>query len=240
MFLGAACGGGGDDDEPTPEPTFATTETATAPAETPPASTATATPSASPTATPAGGDAASAIAAALEITGGREVSPLTAEGCLADNPDMEPCLELTSDTGTVAAGLAFFRGGYPDAGPFQLAVGRTAEGGWQVFFASQQQAYQLTTLPGSLLSCSTDGPLIVRAEPSDSAEAVAEVERGDQLSAAEFRLTNPGAFGGGQRGHGWYRVTSPAEGWVESNLASAADLGDCALRDAIEGSSAHG
>lgn len=239
----AGCFGGGDDDD-TPTATATTPATQPAPAtatatgtatETPPTPTATASP------TPDGGvESQEAIAAGTTIVDGRYLSPLSAAACAADNPSFEPCIELKSDEGTVAAGLALFDGGFPDAGPFRMALGRTADGGWDLWYATQQQLYSLTALPGAILACPNEGPLAIHEHASEESPIILEVERLSELSVDRFELTTAGQFHGRERGSGWYHVTAPSPGWVHAQDATDAALGDCALRDAIENTASHG
>lgn len=238
----ACFGGGGDDDTQTATattpatqaPASTTTATATTAADTP-----TPTPTASPT--PDGvAEAAAAIAAATTIVDGRYLSPLSAAACSADNPSFEPCIELKADEGTVGAGLALFDGGFPDAGPFRMALGRTAGGDWDLWYATQQQLYSLTALPGTALACPSEGTLAIHTSASEDSPILLEVDRLAELSVDGFELTEAGQFDGRARGSGWYHVTSPSPGWVHAQDATDATLGDCALRDAIENTVSHG
>jgi len=238
LALGPACGGDSGDD-PTipplesPQPTRTTAPATQAPTqETPPAS---------PTPAPEGGADHPATAVALEVVGGRYLSPLTRDGCIEDNPESMPCIELLSDAETLGAGIARFRGGYPDGGLFDLVMAETSAGEWGFWYATEAGAYLLVNLPGELLACGTaGGSLTVTAEPDGGAE-VGTVERLEPLSADSFVLVSEGTYGvSGQRGEGAYHITAPYDGWVDAHQTADAANGDCSLRDAFEGDLQHG
>ncbi|MBI2766944.1 MAG: hypothetical protein HYX53_13670 [Chloroflexi bacterium] len=244
----AACGGGSG-------PAAATTPAATAPAAsavgsaTRPASaqasptvtvTATATPSAMPL-PPVAEAKAAAIAAAVKALDARVVSPLNRDACLQDNPARKVCIALEGPDASVQRGLAEFGAGDPEGGGFRFLMGRSAAGEWGFWFGSQQQFYVQLVLPGTLLACGEGNGVAVRVQPSVSSAAVSTVKDLTQLRAQEFVLTTPGKYGaGGARGEGWYHVTTPVDGWVQAREATDAKLGNCRLRDSLEGSATHG
>ena len=240
LLLGG-CSLRGSDSEDTPTPGATGTPapaTETATAGEPPTHTPTAAPSPTPAATsePAtSADAEAALAAALEALDARYVHPLTRDACVEGNDEGQICIDLVSDDAAVAAGIARFEAGDPNAGAFTFFMGRDANGAWHYWFGTQQQTYILQRVPGTLVACGVDGPAEIRAEPSADAELVATLEDEETLEADGFVLTAPGKFGaGGSRGEGWYHVSSPSEGWINARHASDAALGDCLLHDALE------
>ena len=200
-----------------------------------------------------GGSEQDAIDAALIALDARYLSPLTRDGCIAESAsavqssdsgssdsgtsggDSRPCIEYVPGESSPASGIAWFNGGDPDGGGFSFAMGQTAAGSWDYWFGTQQQTYVLTTLPGQGLACAAGAGVTIRAEPFLDGAQVAQLSDGDAVSADLFVLSQGGSYTGGANGDGWYKVSAPAEGWVHARELSDAALGDCSLRDAIEG-----
>jgi len=187
-----------------------------------------------------GTEVAAVIEAATAALDARYLSPLSRDACLEDNEAGQICIALASDEGSVEAGIARFDAGDPNGGPFSFFMGRDATGAWQYWFGTQQQSYVLQSVPGELLACGLGEATTVRPQPSSDADATMVLEKQASLTAEEFLITVAGGFGaGGERGEGWYRVSAPAEGWVNAREVTDAALGDCLLHDAIE-QTAHG
>lgn len=197
------------------------------------------TPEATPT-EPAGESNGSLIDSAVAAFGAVYREELTRDTCNTDNPDMLPCVSLSSDDATVQAGIARFTGGYPDGGGFSFYMGRQFDGEWGYWFGTQQQLYQLTSVPGELRACGGGEAVTVRTEPSSTSDEAGFIPDGSTVSAAEFMLTVAGSPSGGGRGEGWYRVGGDTPGWIAATQSSDASLGSCDLRDAIEGESPRG
>ncbi|MCC7366692.1 MAG: hypothetical protein IT303_20205 [Dehalococcoidia bacterium] len=238
LFLVGCSSSEKDEPTPTPQPTTAVAMT---PAATPtrPAATPTTTPTrpSSPTVTPtptrAAASSTDVIDAAVAALGARHLDRFSRDACMEDNPQGLPCIQLVAGSNSLAGGLALFNGGYPDAGPFTLVMGRNAAGAWQVWYLTQQPSYTLTAVPGEVLACGGGAGVAVHAEPGASSSTVTTVEDLAELTADEFVLTSPGAPPA-TRGEGWYHVTGAAEGWIPARNAAAAQFGDCLLRDELE------
>lgn len=192
-------------------------------------------PAATPTPNPESERAAVVDAAGAALGGARYVSPLTLPACLQGNPQRAPCIELKTSPEQLARGVARFALGDPNGGASTFLMGRMADGRWAYWRGSQQQSYVLETLPGQLLVCGPKNGAAIRAEPSASSAAIAAPPNLAPLAAEELRLVIPGQYGvQGQRGEAWYRLTSPAAGWIDATQATAAALGDCLLHDEVE------
>jgi len=182
-----------------------------------------------------------AIAAAVAAVDGIYLSPLTRDGCLANNPEKKACIELKSNESTVDRGIAQFAGGDPEGGGFSFFMGRDASGTWQFWFGTQQQSYRLTTLPGDVLVCADGDGANVRKQPQTGAASNGLATDLTQLRVEEFVLTSPGSFRAeGNPGLGWYRVSGDPSGWLDSRYETDASLGSCSLRDAFEGTGSVG
>lgn len=203
-----------------------------------------ASPSASPSAPPSPvpvDSAAQVIKAATTELSALYRAPLTRDSCLKDNPDHRSCIALTSSNSAIVGGVAAFKGGYPDGGGFAFLMGRVSDNGWHYWYGSQQSFYVLTNLPGDIRACGTGQPVTVRASADESSASVGSLPDGTIAHAKNFVLTTPGVPGvSGSRGDGWYQINSPKDGWVDARSTSDASLGDCKLRDAIEGAPPHG
>ncbi len=235
--------GGSSSEKDTPAPQSPTSGISNTPHETPTAeASASPSPSPSPSVSPtlqAGTDAASV--AALKDTDSLYRSPLTRDACLADNPQQKVCIERTTPESALDGGVARFSGGYPEGGGFAFLMGRTSAGEWHFWLGSQQEFYVLANLPGDLRACGGGEDVVARANPSSDAAAAGKVPDLSVAHAEEFVLTKSGTFGvSSTRGDGWYRISSPVTGWVASRDVTDAKLGDCRLRDAIEGASPRG
>lgn len=199
-----------------------------------------ATPSASPTAVPVDA-AAQAIEAATTQLSALYRSPLTRDSCLEDNPDNKPCIALSSADSAIGGGVAAFTGGYPDGGGFAFLMGRGDDGSWHYWYGSQQGFYVLTNLPGDIRACGAGQPVTVRASADDSSSSVGSLPDGASGHAEKFVLTVAGVPGvSGSRGEGWYQLSAPVAGWIDARNTADASLGDCKLRDAVEGAPPHG
>lgn len=233
----AGCGGGSKPAATAPDPASPSGTSAKTATQAP---SATASPSAttSPTATPESADAVTQAAArALEAV---PRNPLTRDSCLQDNPEQKICINLVTPE-SLGTGIARFTAGDPQGGGFAFLMGRTGTGEWHYWMGSQQQFYVLTQLPGELRACGGGKPVALHEAPDASSPGAGELGDGTTIQADAFVLTSAGAFGvGGKRGDGWYRVTSPAGAWVHASDTAAASLGDCSLRDAIEGPTPRG
>ncbi len=194
-------------------------------------------PSPSPTPTPNPETERTTVvdAAAAALGGARYVSPLTLQACLQGNPERKPCIELRTAPGHLARGVARFTVGDPDGGASTFLMARMADGRWAYWRGSQQQSYVLEMLPGQLLACGGGTVAAIRAEPSPGSALLATPPNLAPLAAEEVRLTMPGEYGvRGLRGEAWYRLSSPATGWIDATQTTAASLGDCLLHDEVE------
>lgn len=237
LFAAVACGGDAEPGLP-PLPPPATVTPRALSSEAAPAaailSPAAGSPSPSSTLTPAADASATsapatdAPAAAATVLNARVVSPLTADACRRDNPAGQPCIELTSAPDTVARGIAVFRGGYPDGGPFTLVMAH-ATGGWRYWYTTQQPLYHLLALPGEVIACAD--PAQLAAGPAGA--ATRSVAAGTRLAVDRLELVKPGELNA-SRGDAWYHVATPAEGWVRASDVTDAALGDCRRRNDIE------
>ncbi len=228
-----ALGCGGDEGE-SPVTTPATTPEAAAEAtgEATPGATsspqAAATPEVTAEPTPTSQPAVDpALVAALEY-----FDAVSDADCQTNNPQNKRCVGLSSQPSTVQRGIAVFGVASPDGpGGFAGVLGRDPAGEWK-FWRAGQQDYQLLTLPGDALVCAYGSRLNVRSEPTTDAPAVGVMEDLTAVRAEEFVLTEQGSDL--QQGHGWFRLSSPLDGWVYSKYLTAALWDDCALHDALE------
>ncbi len=227
-----ALGCGGDEGE-SPATTPATTPEAPAEATgeaTPvvtPSPQAAATPEVTTESTPTSQQAVDpALAAALEY-----FDAVSDADCQTNNPQNRRCVGLSSQPSTVQLGIAVFGVGSPDGGGFAGVLGLDPAGEWK-FWRAGQQDYQLLTLPGDALVCAYGSRLNVRSEPTTDAPAVGIIEDLTGIRAEEFVLTERGSDP--QHGYGWFRLSSPLDGWAYSKYLTAASWDDCALHDALE------
>ncbi len=216
LVAAVALGCGGDGGE-SPMTSPATTPEATG--EATPGVTTEPTPTTEPAV-----DAASA--AALEY-----FDAVSDADCQTNNPQNKLCAGLSSQPSTVQRGIAVFGVGSPDGGGFAGVLGRDPAGEWK-FWRAGQQDYQLLTLPGDALVCAYGAGLNVRSEPTTDAPAVGLIEDLTVARAEEFVLTEPGSDL--QQGFGWFRLSSPLDGWAYSKYLTAAIQDDCGLHDAQE------
>lgn len=153
----------------------------------------------------------------------------------ANDPQAAICIGEKSNEQTADLGIAVFNAGYPDRAGMTEVLGRAADGAWQPWFASQQQVnYQLLTLPGSILICSVNNLVNVRASASSGAKSVALLTSGTPARAESFLLTQAGSFeptAPAGLSDGWYHITAPVDGWVSSRQETDATLGTCRLHD---------
>jgi hypothetical protein len=167
-----------------------------------------------------------ALAAALEY-----FDAVSDADCQTNNPQNRQCVDLLSQPSTVQGGIAVFGVGSPDGGGFAGVLGRDPDGEWE-FWRAGQQDYQLLTLPGDALVCAYGAGLNVRSAATTDAPAVGVIEDLTGVRAEEFVLTEPGSDL--QNGYGWFRLSSPLDGWAYSKYLTAASLDDCDLHDALE------
>jgi hypothetical protein len=201
---------------------------------------AAASPSPSPSAVPVDASA-QAIEAATKELQALYRSPLTRDSCMKDNPGSKACIALTSGDAVLAGGVASFTGGYPDGGGFAFLMGQSSDQSWHYWYGSQQGFYVLVKLPGDVRACGAGDAVAVRSSADAAAPSAGSLDDGATAHAERFLLTKPGAPGAsGSRGEGWYQLSSPVKGWVNARNTSDAALGDCKLRDAVEGAPPHG
>ncbi len=188
---------------------------------------ATATPEVTTESTPISQPAVDApLAAALEY-----YDAVSDADCETNNPQNKQCVGLSSQLSTVQGGIAVFGVASPDGpGGFVAVLGLDPAGEWK-FWRAGQQDYQLLTLPGDALVCAYGSRLNVRSAPTTDAPAVGLLEDLTGVRAEEFVLTVPGEL---QHGYGWFRLSSPLDGWVYSQYLTAALWDDCSLHDALE------
>lgn len=218
-MLALACGGD-DAAEPTPAEEVAspTSKATAAPA-----------PSPSPTATTAPATAADIALAAAAAKYRAIIRPAT-EPCARDNEKKQPCITLQSpaaaaERGAVAIGVADAEG----FGGFVAIFGRNSAGAWDLWFGTQNQSYHVWLLPADMLVCADGDGLNVRKAPGSDAPIVTLLKDLTRVRAEEFVLVEAGR--GQEQGTGWYRLSSPVEGWAHSSFLSDAKLNDCSLRD---------
>ena len=237
--LASACGGGSDK----------AAQVATQPANTAAATDRPASPAASATAKPSPSPSVSATTSASDavvLAATKELdavyrNPLTRDSCLQDNTAQKVCIVQASPNAALAGGLVRFTGGYPDGGGFAFLMGRAADGAWHYLYGSQQGFYLRTELPGDIRACGGGGPITIRATADANSAAAGTIADGATARAEQYTLTTAGTFGAnGKRGDGWYKVSAPAAGWVHASDTADAALGDCKLRDAIEGAQPRG
>jgi hypothetical protein len=151
--------------------------------------------------------------------------------CETNNPQNKQCVRLASRPSTVQRGIAVFSVASPGGPGFAGVLGRDPDGEWE-FWRAGQQDYQLLTLTGDALVCAYGAGLNVRSDPTTDAPAVGVIEDLTEVRAEEFVLTERG--GDLQQGYGWFRLSSPLDGWAYSKYLTAARWDDCALHDALE------
>ncbi len=228
-----ACDGDGDEAPGTTSPTDGATPAVTAEAVLTPLKlvpiTATKTPGAPSEVTPTSQEAAdAAFAAALE-----NWDAVSDTDCETSNPENKLCVGLESQPSTTQRGIAVFGVGAPDGPGFAGVLGRDSAGEWK-FWRAGQQDYQLLTLPGDALVCGYGAGLNVQSEPTNDAPAVVAVEDMTTVRAEEFLLTEVGSDDLQLNGYGWFRLSSPLDGWAYSKYLTNASQGDCSLHDALE------
>ena len=222
-----ACGGDGGEGRDTPSVEVTPQPTATAEGETPEAAvTPEPTAPAEPTVEPSPEAVDAAIAAALE-----HFDAVSDADCETNNPQNKPCAGLSSQPSEVERGIAVFGVGAPAGPGFVGVLGRDPAGEWKIW-REVQQDYQLLTLPGDALVCGYGAGLTVGSAPTADAAAVGVLEDLTTVRAEEFVLIVQAIDQ--QHGYGWFRLSSPLDGWAYSKYLTAASLGDCILHDAME------
>jgi hypothetical protein len=167
-----------------------------------------------------------AFAAALE-----HFDAVSDADCTTNNPQEKDCVSAQSQPSTVQRGIAVFGVGPPDGPGFVGVLGRDPAGEWN-FWLGGQQFYQLLILPEDMIVCAESQRLNVRSAPMTDAPVVGKLEDLTMVRAEEFVLTEPGS--GPQQGYGWFRLSSPLDGWAYSKYLTNASQGDCTLHDALE------
>lgn len=225
--LVAACGGSGDSAN---APTSAATSVTTAAA--PSAAAATSAPPVLTT------DDERSRAAAAEIFHGM-IDP----ACTIDPPlKANNCITARSNAETLAGGIAEFSVYEPPSDvsfgeAFLGVLGRTADGAWEYWFGTQSPYALLLALPGDMRVCADGDGLNLRSEPAKDAPQVALLADGTIVRGDRFVLPEREANVDRRlpRGHGWYHITAPEDGWAYSKYLSNAASGDCSVRDTVEG-----
>ncbi|MCA9829066.1 MAG: SH3 domain-containing protein [Dehalococcoidia bacterium] len=168
------------------------------------------------------------LPAVLRDTGG-----ITGQACLAPENAAKTCVELQSSDVTVRGGIAVF-GLSSGAGGVAAVYGRTQAGEWKPWFRTQN-AFSLLFLPGDVRICADGDGLNVR-EQASLAGPVLTTLADDTIARAEEFVLDTAASSDRTRGFGWYRLTTPAEGWAHSEFLAAAAEGNCTTRNAQVGS----
>jgi hypothetical protein len=228
LAVGAtACGGGGGEGRDTPSVEVTPQPTATAEGETPEAAvTPEPTAPAESTVEPSTEAVDAAFAAALE-----QFDAVSDADCETNNPQNKTCAGLSSQPSEVPRGIAVFGVGAPAGPGFVGVLGRDAAGEWKVW-REVQQDYQLLTLPGDALVCGYGAGLTVVSAPAADAAAVGVLEDLTRVRAEEFVLTEQASDL--QHGYGWFRLSSPLDGWAYSKYLTNASWEDCSTHDAME------
>lgn len=144
------------------------------------------------------------------------------------------CVIPVSSADAAARGIAEFGVGSPLGSGATEVLGQEPSGAWQFWFGTQNVVYQLLDLPGAIIVCAGGDGLNVRSGPSTDGAAVAKLADGTQMAAEQFVLTDPGDHTTLSAGRGgWYRISSPVQGWVYSRFISTASLGDCTWHDQL-------
>jgi hypothetical protein len=144
-----------------------------------------------------------------------------------------PCLQPASSAANAGRGVAAYLVYGPGGQRSRAVFGRDAQGVWQFWYATQGTSYQLSELPGDLRACASGQGIAVRGEPGAQAAIAGSVRDQATLRAEAFVLTEPAAALD-RPGWGFYRVSSPRQGWVSSRLVSDLSLGSCELHDQAE------
>jgi hypothetical protein len=168
--------------------------------------------------------AATSLAAALQIFDGTDDPE-----CIAGAGDTV-CVRPASTPEQAARGIATFGvsgSGPSGAGGYFGVLGRDPAGAWQFWYGTQNVSYQLLYLPGELIVCAADG-LNVRSGPSVEAPVVGTLPDLTRVSAEQFTLTQPGTMptesSGQVVGSGWYRLSSPIEGWASASYLTNVEV----------------
>lgn len=183
--------------------------------------------------------AASSLTAAVTLFEGT-----TDPGCRPGGP---VCVRSNSTPEEAAAGIATF--GVSGSGPggeggFLGILGRDPAGVWHFWFGTQNVTYQALKLPAELTVCAEGATLNVRAGPSTDHAILTTLADLTRVTAEQFTLTEAGIMPTESTdqvvGAGWYRLSTPVEGWAYSRYladaasAAAVDQGPCFLHDLFE------
>lgn len=175
-------------------------------------------------------DADAALALALTLVNG----VLTNDCPHAQQACVRPDDQLA---GSIERGIASFEIGDPGGGAHRLVLAKDPDGAWK-YWVSTQQDYQPYALPGPVRVCGEGQSTDIRESPDHNANVVAVLTNETVATGEQFVLTEPGVFETSTKGHGWYRMSAPVEGWLYSgdayNPALPYACGD--LRQGSEGS----
>jgi len=223
-LVASACGGdGGKSGFAVPEGTGAASAVTSPSATSMPSPSATAKPKTA---------ADEALAAAVEKYNALVRAP--GQSCGNENPLKQSCVSAGGAPASPDRGVAVFS--VSDAGGmggFIAVFGRRAAGDWDLWFGTQNTSYHVFNLPAAMLVCADGDGVNVRKAPGSDVPIVTLLKDLTQVQAEEFVLTAP-ATNPPEPGTGWYRISSPNEGWVHSSYVSDAQLKDCSWRDALE------
>jgi pimeloyl-ACP methyl ester carboxylesterase len=108
-----------------------------------------------------------------------------------------------------------------------IVMGRTSTGNWEFYFEDPIVGpLRPSSVPGKGLVCAgTGGTLNIRSEPSTDSRVAGAIRDGQIVDVSEFVLSRAGHFrvAGQLVGQGWYRVSTPASGWISSDFVFDVD-----------------
>ncbi|MBI2913429.1 MAG: hypothetical protein HYY03_05865 [Chloroflexi bacterium] len=188
----------------------AATRASTAPSTPTASPTPTAAPTASPGLTLSEADLELALQAAL-----RDLDAATDPECRA----LQKLCVSPHPPNSGARGIALFNVFYPQGGGSLLVMGKDALGEWHYWFTTQHALTPPIYLPGDMRVCSGGPGLNARSEADVNAQKIETLADETIVRGEEFVLTEPGtqfALLEEGFGNGWYRISSPVEGWVYS------------------------
>ncbi len=175
------------------------------------------------------GDDANDLAGALQSASDALGVP-TGDACDEGDDCVSEMPDGTTDVSGPITRLAYQGAG---GGGALVVMARDGAGVWQFWTITQMDPYELLDVPGDLRICSDGEATTVRESPASGAGSAGEIARGEVVTARGFVLTQPGTLD--NHGTGWYQVTGAGDGWVPADQTSNAALGDCTLRDEMEG-----
>jgi hypothetical protein len=154
--------------------------------------------------------------------------------CPAVSPGL--CANPYSSEAQAARGIAQF-GIFDSGAPAGLGesdvLAMAIDGSWKFWEQTGEGGYRRYQLPGDIRACAGGDGLNVRSDPSASSAAVTLLADGAVMTAERFVLTDAGSATLLLPGSGWYQISSPAQGWVNSNFTSIsnATFVDCSRYD---------